>query len=75
MALKAKWATQAEIPVQDRAHYVEKDGAWVLDVEGDKEEKARLTLLTANTRVLPPSAATDAVAADGMMHPSLFRRS
>lgn len=34
MALKASYATQAEIPEPLREHYVEKDGKFVLDAEG-----------------------------------------
>lgn len=34
MPMKAKYATKAEIPSGQESFYVEKDGAWILDVEG-----------------------------------------
>ncbi len=34
MPLKFKFKSRDEIPADVLAHYVERDGAWVLDVEG-----------------------------------------
>jgi hypothetical protein len=41
MALKFKYKDVKEIPAGDERHYVERDGAWVLDAEG-LVEKAKL---------------------------------
>jgi hypothetical protein len=41
MALKYKFKTKDEVPVEHLALYAERDGAWVLDVEG-AVEKAKL---------------------------------
>ena len=41
MALKFKHQTKAEIPGELQSLYVERDGAWLLDVEG-AVEKAKL---------------------------------
>ena len=41
MALKYKFKTKEEVPVEHLALYAERDGAWVLDVEG-AVEKAKL---------------------------------
>jgi hypothetical protein len=41
MPLKYKVKSQAEVPAELQAHYVERDGAWVLDAEG-VVEKAKL---------------------------------
>jgi hypothetical protein len=41
MALKYKFKTKDEIPAEQQALYAERDGAWVLDVEG-AVEKAKL---------------------------------
>jgi hypothetical protein len=35
MALKAKCKSKDEIPAAQAGLYVERDGAWVLDVEGE----------------------------------------
>jgi hypothetical protein len=41
MALKSRFNSRNEIPADQAAHYVERDGAWVLEVEGGFVEKAR----------------------------------
>jgi hypothetical protein len=41
MALKFKFKTKDEIPADIAAHYVERDGAWILDAEG-AADKAKL---------------------------------
>ena len=41
MALKSKYGSLKEIPAEDVRLYVERDGAWHLDVDS-KEEKAKL---------------------------------
>ena len=41
MALKLKYRDVKEIPAGDERHYVEREGAWMLDVEG-VVEKAKL---------------------------------
>src|SRR5260221_14106632 len=41
MALKFKFKTKDEVPADQAALYVERDGAWVLDAEG-VVEKAKL---------------------------------
>ena len=41
MALKARFGTQAEVPAELAPHYAEREGAWVLDVDG-LVEKARV---------------------------------
>ena len=41
MALKFKYETKEEIPAEHAIHYVERDGAWVLDAEG-VVDKAKL---------------------------------
>src|SRR2546421_12811223 len=38
MALKFKFTTKDEIPAEQAALYVERDGAWVLDAEGVVEK-------------------------------------
>ena len=35
MALKYKYTSKEQVPVEQAALYVERDGAFVLDVEGD----------------------------------------
>ena len=44
MALKNKYATAAEIPAELKAHYLERDGAWILDSE--RNEELRQTNIT-----------------------------
>src|SRR4051812_3244772 len=34
MPLKIRYATEEEIPQDQRSHYAERNGAWVLNVEG-----------------------------------------
>src|SRR6476619_5798758 len=41
MALKFKFNSKAEVPADLAAHYVERDGAWILDAEG-AADKAKL---------------------------------
>src|SRR4051812_48209654 len=41
MALKFKFKSKDEVPAELAAHYVERDGAWVLDAEG-AADKAKL---------------------------------
>jgi hypothetical protein len=42
MALKIKHETKAEIPAELQPLYVERDGVWLLDVEGGFTDKAKL---------------------------------
>jgi hypothetical protein len=42
MALKFKFKTKAEIPAEHLPHYAERDGAWVLDVDGAVDAGVRL---------------------------------
>ena len=42
MALKLKFKTKEEVPGEVQALYVERDGEWVLDVDGGAVERARL---------------------------------
>jgi hypothetical protein len=42
MALKIKHQTKAEIPAELQSLYVERDGGWLLDVEGGFTDKAKL---------------------------------
>jgi len=42
MALKIKHQTKAEIPFELQPFYVERDGAWLLNVEGGIADKAKL---------------------------------
>ena len=51
MALKFKIKSKDEIPAGLEAHYVERDGAWVLDAEG-AAEKAKLDEFRANNITL-----------------------
>jgi hypothetical protein len=51
MALKFKFKSKDEIPVDQQALYVERDGAWVLDVDG-AVEKAKLDEFRANNITL-----------------------
>ena len=44
MALKNKYAKAEEIPAELKAHYLERDGAWLLDSE--RNEELRLTNVT-----------------------------
>lgn len=48
MALKFKHQTKAEIPVELQPLWVERDGAWVLDVKSGLNDKAKLEFRTAN---------------------------
>jgi hypothetical protein len=48
MALKFKVKSKEEIPAGLETHYVERDGAWVLDAEG-AVEKARLDEMRNNS--------------------------
>src|SRR5262245_24378914 len=38
MALKFKYKAKQEIPAEVASHYVERDGAWVLDADGAAEK-------------------------------------
>jgi hypothetical protein len=51
MALKYKFKDVKEIPAGDERHYVERDGEWVLDAEGDGS-KAKLEEFRANNIAL-----------------------
>jgi hypothetical protein len=51
MALKFKFKTREEIPAELQPHYVERDGAWILDAEGDGS-KAKLEEFRANNIAL-----------------------
>ena len=44
MALKNKYAKAEEIPAELKAHYLERDGAWILDSE--RNEELRQTNIT-----------------------------
>ena len=44
MALKNKYAKAEEIPAELKAHYLERDGAWLLDSE--RNEELRQTNIT-----------------------------
>ena len=46
MAIKSKYSSKSEVPVELLPHYVERDGAFVLDVEG-MVDRARVDALTA----------------------------
>jgi predicted CopG family antitoxin len=52
MALKFKGAARDDIPEEQRALYVERDGVWLLDVDG-AVEKAKLDEFRANNTALP----------------------
>ena len=51
MALKFKFKSRDEIPAELQPHYVEHDGAWTLDAEGDGS-KAKLEEFRANNIAL-----------------------
>jgi len=51
MALKFKFKSRDEIPAELQPHYVERDGAWTLDAEGDGS-KAKLEEFRANNIAL-----------------------
>jgi hypothetical protein len=51
MALKFKYKTKEEVPADAAALYVERDGAWVLDVDG-ATDKAKLDEFRANNIAL-----------------------
>ena len=51
MPLKFKFKTREEIPAELQPHYVERDGAWILDAEGDGS-KAKLEEFRANNIAL-----------------------
>ena len=51
MALKFKFKSKDEIPAELEAHYVERDGAWVLDVDG-AADKSKLDEFRANNIAL-----------------------
>ena len=51
MALKFKFKSKDEIPVEQQALYVERDGGWVLDVDG-AADKAKLDEFRANNIAL-----------------------
>src|SRR5437899_1208311 len=51
MALKFKVKTKDEIPAEMAAHYVERDGGWVLDAEG-AAEKSKLDEFRTNNLAL-----------------------
>lgn len=51
MALKFKFKSKEEVPADQQAFYVERDGAWMLDVEG-AVDKARLEEFRANNIAL-----------------------
>src|SRR5512139_345989 len=41
MALKLKFKSKDEVPAEQQALYVEREGEWVLDVDGGAVEKAK----------------------------------
>ena len=51
MALKFKFTAKDEIPEAQRALYVERDGAWLLDVEG-AADKGKIEEFRANNIAL-----------------------
>jgi len=51
MALKFKFKSKDEIPAEVAAHYVERDGAWVLDADG-AADKSKLDEFRANNVAL-----------------------
>jgi len=51
MALKLKFKSKDEIPAEVAAHYVERDGAWVLDADG-AADKSKLDEFRANNVAL-----------------------
>src|SRR3974377_1712578 len=51
MALKYKFKSKDEIPADQQALYVERDGAWLLDVDG-AADKAKLDEFRANNITL-----------------------
>ncbi len=51
MALKFKFKSKDEIPAEQQALYVERDGAWMLDVDG-AADKAKLDEFRANNIAL-----------------------
>ena len=65
MALKSKYDSLKEIPAEDVRLYVERDGAWHLDVDG-KEEKAKLEEFRANNIALKNQLAEQAKRFEGI---------
>src|SRR6266481_1624967 len=51
MALKFKFKSKDEIPAELAAHYVERDGAWMLDADG-VADKAKLDEFRSNNVAL-----------------------
>src|SRR5215510_8327548 len=51
MALKFKYKTKEEVPAESQALYVERDGGWVLDVDG-AVDKAKLEEFRTNNIAL-----------------------
>ncbi len=51
MALKFKYKTKEEVPAESQSLYVEREGAWMLDVEG-AVDKAKLEEFRANNIAL-----------------------
>ncbi len=43
MSMKFRFKSKEEIPAEQQALYVERDGEWVLDVDGGAVEKAKQT--------------------------------
>src|SRR3974390_2622258 len=65
MALKYKFKSKDEIPAEQQALYVERDGAWMLDVEG-AVEKAKLDEFRANNIALSNQLAEHKKRFDGI---------
>jgi hypothetical protein len=65
MALKSKYGSLKEIPAEDVRLYVERDGAWHLDVDA-KEEKAKLDEFRANNIALKNQLAEQAKRFEGI---------
>ena len=51
MAIKFKYKTKDEVPAEQQGLYVEREGAWVLDVDG-AVDKSRVDELRANSVTL-----------------------
>ena len=51
MALKFKFKSKDEVPAELAAHYVERDGAWVLDADG-AADKSKLEEFRSNNVAL-----------------------
>ena len=52
MPLKFKFKTRDEIPAELQPHYVERDGAWMLDADGVVEKSKLDEFRTSNVALL-----------------------